>query len=261
MPQFGRSIRAFVPPPSICIACLIHLGCLQEAPTSSVERGVVLLMALTQDASPDIRRTAIESLGKIGDRSALPAVSPLLADPVPVVRAAAAQALGRMARPEDGDVISAMARALEDPSDSVKQAAALAIGDIEPSPRQLTSARDLLRSSDVRVRRATVYALLLLDTGQVVEWLLPLLDDPDQEVRQGAVAALGLSGDARAATVLRKPLAQDPSPAVRTEAAYHLGKVSGQHARALLKTAVEKEKDGGVRRWMESELKALPVSD
>jgi HEAT repeat protein len=261
MPQFGRSIRAFLPPPSICIACLIHLGCLQEAPTSSVERGVVLLMALTQDASPDIRRTAIESLGKIGDRSALPAVSPLLADPVPVVRAAAAQALGRMARPEDGDVISAMARALEDPSDSVKQAAALAIGDIEPSPRQLTSARDLLRSSDVRVRRATVYALLLLDTGQVVEWLLPLLDDPDQEVRQGAVAALGLSGDARAATALRKPLAQDPSPAVRTEAAYHLGKVSGQHARALLKTAVEKEKDGGVRRWMESELKALPVSD
>ena len=255
IPPFGRSILP------LFISCVVQLGCSQDSPSPSVERGVSLLITLTQDASPDIRRTVAESLGKIGDRSALPAVLPLLADPTPAVRAAAAQALGRMASPEDGDVLVRLTRALEDPSDGVKQVAALAIGDIEPPPRQLTAVPQLLRASDVQVRRAAVRALMLLETGQVVDWLLPLLEDPDADVRQGAVAALGLSGDARVATALSKRLVQDPSLAVRAEAAYHLGEVNGQDVRALLQKAAEKETDPGVRRWIEAELKASRVND
>ncbi len=248
---------------SLCIlfSSSVYLGCLQDAKAPSVERGVALLVALLRDEHPDIRRTAVESLGKIGDRSALPAVLPLLTDAVPAVRAAAAQALGRMATPNDEAVIVGLAGSLGDPDDKVRQATAVAIGDIEPSPRQLATAAALLKASEVQLRRAAVHALLTLETGQVVEWLLPLLEDRDAEVRQGAVAALGFSGDARAAAALWKRLVQDPSPAVRAEAAYQLGKLNGQDTRTLLRTAVEKERDPGVRRWIEAELRALRAND
>jgi HEAT repeat protein len=261
MPCFRQLVRVS----SSLLLCIVvsaaQSGCFQEAPTPSVERGIAMLMALLQDQSPEVRQTAAESLGKIGDRAALPAVLPLLLDPVPVVRATAAQALGRMASPADEAVIMGLSGALGDPADKVRQAAALAIGDIEPSPRQLSTVPDLLRGSDVHVRRAAVRALLALDTSQVAPWLLPALDDPDADVRQGAVAALGLSGDKRAEMALLKRLLQDPAPGVRAEAAYHLGELSGLDAAAVLRAAVEKEPDRGVRRWMEAELRALRVSD
>jgi HEAT repeat protein len=166
-----------------------------------------------------------------------------------------------MATPDDEAVIAGLARSLADHDNRVREAAALAIGEIEPSPRQLTPVTVLLRASDVQVRRAAVRALMSLDTEQVIEWLLPLLDDPDAEVRQGAVSALGLSGDTRVTAALRKRLVHDPSPAVRAEAAYHLGELSGQDMRPLLRLALEKETDHGVRRWIEAELKALRVND
>jgi len=220
-----------------------------------------LLVTLLQDENPEVRRTAAESLGKIGDRSPIPALLPVLIDAVPAVRAAAAQALGRIAGPADEDVIDGLARALQDPSDTVRQAAALALGDVEPSPGQLAFTSELLRASDVGVRRAAVRALLTLDTAQSADRLLPLLDDPDAEVRQSAVGALGFSGDARAGAALGVRLAKDPSPAVRAEAAYHLGKLNGPQIRSMLQAAAEKEADRGVRRWIEAELRALRGND
>ena len=260
-PQLGQSVTSALLFLSIFLCSTVQFGCLQEAPAPSVERGVAVLIALLQDSNPEIRRTAAESLGKIGDPSSVSGVLPLLTDPVTAVRAAAAQALGRIATPEHEAVIAGLGRSLADPDERVRQAAALAIGDIEPSPSQLTSVPDLLRVSDVRVRRTTVRALLALDTGKAVDWLLPLLEDPDPEVRQGAVAALGFSGDARAATALWKRLVQDPSPAVRAEAAYHFGELNREDTGILLRGAVERETDAGVRRWIEAELKALRVND
>jgi len=261
MPQWGRRFLSSFLSLSILIPCAAQLGCLQDANAPSVERSLAVLLALLHDEHPDVRRTAAESLGKIGDRSALPAVLLLLTDTVPAVRAAAAQALGRMATPDDEAVIAGLARSLADLDNRVRQSAALAIDEIEPSPRQLTPVNVLLRASDVQVRRAAVRALMSLDTEQVIEWLLPLLDDPDAEVRQGAVSALGLSGDARVTSALRKRLVHDSSPAVRAEAAYHLGELSGHDTRPLLRMALEKETDHGVRRWIEAELKALRVND
>ena len=261
MPRLGQHVQSGVLSLSIFIICSGQLGCLQEIQTPSVERSVAVLIALLQDDHADIRRTAAESLGKIGDQSALPAVLRLLSDPIPAVRAAAAQALGRMANPTDEAVIAGLLRLLADPDDGGKQAAALAIGDIEPPPRLMAGVADLLRSSDVRVRRAAVRALLPLDTAQVAGWLLPLLADPDADVRQAAVAALGFSGDARAATALSRRLVEDLSPAVRAEAAYHMGELSGLDTRRALEAAVAKEADHGVRRWIEAELRGLRGND
>jgi HEAT repeat protein len=246
---------------SLVIGFALQLGCLQEAPAPSVERSIAVLMALLRDETPELRRTAAESLGKIGDRSAASALLPLLTDPTPSVRAAAAQALGRMADSRDDAVITALIQRLEDSSDRVKQVAALAIGEIEASASQLGPVADLLRAPDVEVRRAAVRALLLVETRPFTEALLPLLNDQDVEVRQGAVAALSLSGDQRAAAAVARRLAEDPSPAVRTEAAYHLGHLSGPAIRARLHAVLGKESDAGVRRWIEADVRGLRVND
>ena len=111
------------------------------------------------------------------------------------------------------------------------------------------------------MKRAAVRALLALDTGPAPTWLLPALDDPDAEVRQGAVAALALSRDAHAGAALGKRLLGDRSPAVRAEAAYHLGELNGVDTRAVLRKAVQQETDEGVRRWIEAELKGLSAND
>ncbi len=258
MGEWGSPLRS--PPSLFPLFCMTLAGCLQVAPGPSPEQSKALLTALLKDNSPEVRWTAAESLGKIGDRTAVPAVLALLTDPVPPIRAAAAQALGRMATAVDEAAVAGLTGALQDPADNVRQAAAIAIGDIEPSPRQLATIATLANVSDVRVRRAAVRALQSLDTSPVVSVLLPLVNDLDAEVRQGAVACLGGSGDVRAGSVLQQRLTRDPSPAVRAEAAYHLGEARGVDARSVLEAAAAKEPDGVVRRWIEAELRSLRVS-
>jgi hypothetical protein len=45
------------------------------------------------------------------------------------------------------------------------------------------------------------------------------------------------------------------------EAAYHLGELNGQDTRTVLQTAIVKESHGGVRRWIEEELRGLRAND
>ena len=236
-------------------------GCLQESVTPSAERTVELLIALLHDESPEIRRTAAESLGKIGDQGSVASVLPLLADDAPAVRAAAAQALGRLGSPSAEEVIGGLTRALEDPVDAVKQAAAIAIGEIEPVSKELGPVVNLVHAPDVRVRRAAVRALGQVDASLWGPALVPALGDPDADVRQSVVAAIGASGGPRGAAEIRKRLAEDVSPAVRAEAAYQVGKLGGSETRSALESVVAKDPDSGVRRWAEAELRSLRGSD
>lgn len=238
------------------------LGCFQEAPAPSVDRTTAIVISLLHDESAEVRRTAAESLGKIGDQSTVASVLPLLTDPVPVVRVAAAQALGRIGTASNVTVLAALSRALEDPEERVKQAAAMAIAELEPLSSQLKPVVSLVQSSDMHVRRAAIRALLQSDTSHWVPQLLPALHDPDTEVRQGAVAVLeGAPGNPQVRTEIHKRLAHDSSPAVRAEAAYHLGELGGVETRSVLQEALKNDRDKGVRRWIEAELKSLHGSD
>ena len=240
---------------------ILFIGCLQEAPTPSAERTAALLISLLHDESFEVRRTAAESLGKIGDQSAVAALLPVLTDPVPAVRAAAAQALGRMSAASDEAVVAGLSRSLEDPADAVKQSAAMAIGEIEPLSRLLKPVVNLVHASDVHVRRAAIRALLEVDTSLWTPLLLPALEDPDTEVRQGTVAVLGASGNSQVRTEIQRRFLRDQSPAVRVEAAYHMAELGGTETRSVLQGAFEKDPDRGVRRWIEAELNSLRGSD
>ena len=251
----------------VSVFCLLVItlfpfsGCLQETAVPSAERTVVFLISLLHDEAPEIRRTAVESLGKIGVQISAVSVLPLLTDPVPAVRAAAAQALGRLGSPSTEGIIVGLTRALEDPDDSVKAAAAIALGEIEPASKELALALNLVRATDVRVRRAAVRALLQVDASLWAASLVPALRDADAEVRQAAVAALGAWGGPNAATEVRKRVEEDVSPAVRSEAVYQMGKMGGPETRSALEGVIAKDPDSGVRRWAEAELRSLRGSD
>lgn len=188
-------------------------------------------------------------------------VVPLIADPVPVVRVAAAKALGRIGVLSDAAVLAALTHALEDPDDGVKQAAAMAIGELEPLSAQLKPVVSLVQASDVRVKRAAIRALLDADISQWAPLILPALDDPDAEVRQGAMAVLATSGNSQVRTRIHKRLTRDSSAAVRAEAAYHTGELGGSDTKSVLREALKREPDEGVRRWIEAELNSLRASD
>lgn len=224
-------------------------GCVQDSPPSSRDRTVSLLLELLHDERPEMRRTATESLGKVGDARATDSILPLMHDPASVVREASVKSMGRLKPAATESMILLLALALADPAESVRQAAVVAIGEIEPASRLLEPIVGLLRSSDVTIRRAAALALLQVDASQWIPTLVAAGHDPDIGVRQGIVAAVGEWGGAAVSPWLSERLAHDPSPVVRAEAAYRLGMYSDLDTKGALETATIQDADRGVRLW------------
>lgn len=224
-------------------------GCIQDSPPSSKTQAVSLLLELLQDERPEMRRTAVESLGKIGDPQATDSILSLARDPASLVREAAVKALGRLKPTATEAVVILLAQALEDPVESVRQAAIVAAGEIEPGSQLLEPIVSLLRSSDAAIRSATARSLLQVDSSQSIPALIAAGRDSDAEVRQGIVATVGEWGGAAVAPWLRERLAQDPSPRVRAEAAYRLRTFNDFETKAALERTGAKDADREVRRW------------
>lgn len=234
---------------AVVLSLLCLAGCGQDSPPSSKERTISLLLELLRDEAPEMRRTAVESLGKIGDSRTVDAILPLTHDPAALVREASVLAMGRVNPTATREVAILLTDALEDPVKSVRQAAVLAIGEIEPGSVFMQPVVGLLRSSDATIRRAAVGALLQVDSSQWITALLAAGRDSDAEVRQGIVAAVGEWGGGAASPWIRERLGEDPSPGVRAEAAYRLGMLRDPEARAALNRTIEHDPDSGVRRW------------
>ena len=253
--------RLFSHLPFHFIILTVLVGCFQETSSPSPEEVTVLLTTLLHDKSFEVRRTAAESLGKIGDRTAASVILPAIKDPVPEVRAAAAQALGRLSSDSTEGVVDALILALEDPDDSVKEAAALAVSEIEPPSERLGPVVHKVYANEGSVRKAAIRALLQVDARPWLSALSPAVHDSNMEVRQGVVAVLGESGGPFAEAEIQKRLIEDASPAVRSEAAYHLRRMDGVNAKEALVRASERDPDAGVRRWAEEGLRSLRASD
>ncbi len=224
-------------------------GCVQDSPPSSKAQTVSLLLELLHDERPEMRRTAVESLGKIGDPQAAGSILLLTRDPASLVREAAVTALGRLKPIATEAVVLLLAQALEDPVESVRQAAIVATGEIEPGSQLLEPIVSLLRSSDAAIRSVAARSLLQVDASQSIPALIAAGRDSNAEVRQGIVATVGEWGGASVAPWLRECLAQDPSPMVRAEAAYRLRTFNDFETKAALEAAGTKDADREVRRW------------
>lgn len=229
-------------------------GCGAEAPVGDPQAVTSRLITLLQDSSPDVRRTAALSLGKIGHSAATTALVESLSDPDSQVREYSAWALGQIGEDVNDGAAVRLAGVLGDQDHSVKQAAAQALGKIGPRQQVIAILTQALAVGESGSRRAAVEALAQLEAKSAYPALRKALTDPEPAVRQGALAALGELGDRDALLDFRERLLFDADPGVRTEAAYRLGKLGdpGDHGELqTLDEAARHDTSPGVRVWAE----------
>jgi HEAT repeat protein len=166
----------------------------QEDPT--IEAAARAFVGALGGRDPMVRSAAADGLGRIGPDpdAALPALLRAAGDESAWVRGSAVAALGlliqkeeRADRPEVRAVIGA---ASQDPSRHVRELAICSFwASAEGSP---TFSADLLKSEDVRGRRAAVAALARSAplASKVIPELTTALSDEDAEVRNGAAWSL-----------------------------------------------------------------------
>jgi CRP-like cAMP-binding protein len=191
-----------------CITALASTGSLDVAPT---------LQSGLDDPEAQVRIAAIGGLVRLGGMPLLePRIQRLLADPDPVVRAAAARHAGTegatvletmIASTDAAECIAALTNAdtsmresvenrIRDADPGVRAAALKAMAEISPEP--LIGLREILRAladRDQRVRSAAVYLLANIDGPEALEALSTALADPSSEVRFAAGSALISHGD------------------------------------------------------------------
>ena len=244
-----RILRQLYGPLLLVFLLMGSAGCQAEAPVGDPKTVTARLIPLLQDPSPDVRRTAALSLGKIGHSTAVTGLVQALADPDPYVCEYSAWALGQIGEDVNDTAAVRLAGALGDDHPSVKHAAALALGKIGPRPPVIAILTQALVVGESSSRRAVVEALTQLEVKEAFLPLRRVLTDPDPAVRQGAVAALGELGDRRALTAFRERLLFDASPGVRTEAAYRLGKLGDHRELQALDEAARDDASPMVRVW------------
>jgi len=166
------------------------------------------------------RASAVQELGEVGSSFAVLDVAALLDDPKPVVRMAAARALGRLGHATGvGPLMGAVEQANRLPVD----VAADAIGHIRDWPVSLL--QPCLTDPSESTRALAVELLGRLRSLDSVEALLERLEgDPAPGVRVRAARALGRIGSSRAIAPLIDCMHSGPE-ALRVEAASSLGRL------------------------------------
>ena len=244
-----RHPRIIYGPILFVLLLLGSAGCQAEAPVGNPQTVTARLVTLLQDPSPDVRRTAALSLGKIGHSASTTALVEALSDPDSYVREYSAWALGQIGEDVNDTAAIRLAGALGDEHPSVKQAVASALGKIGPRPPVIAILTQALAVGERGSRRAVVEAFTQLEAKEAFPALRKALTDPDPAVRQGAVAALGELGDRRALPDFRERLLFDASPGVRAEAAYRLGKLGDHQELQALEEAAHDDASPIVRVW------------
>jgi len=217
-------------------------------------------LPLVKDPAASVRLAAVRSLGALGNRVGMRALTDALEDSDADIRCAAAEALGDLKQSITG---VALAKSLQkDVSLEVRIAAAGSLGRTE-SRAAIEPLVAGLADKEPRVRAACAKALLsmadLLASGQrgevgrtkAVDAMAAALSDSDVTVRIAAAEGLGLLGDERAVDQL-VPLLSDPK--VRPTAVKAIERIGRDRTRALLSQIALETKDAEVRRAAEEAL-------
>jgi HEAT repeat protein len=155
-----------------------------------------LSAALLEDRDVDVREAAARALGELG-AAATPGVGALvtsLGHRDPSLRAEVVGSLGHIGADSIGEarapILAALATALVDRDSLVRELAARALREIGvPAAAHSITA---LRNRDPKVRVTAVHALgEQPPSPQAIDALVSLLRDPDEDVRDEAVGALG----------------------------------------------------------------------
>ena len=224
-------------------------GCQPEAKRNDPLTLTAVLVEQLQDPSPDIRRTASLSIGKIGHPTGTQGLVQALSDPDRLVRQYSAWALGKIGEEINTNAALALVAALGDEHPDVKKSAAKALGNVGVRKPMIPLLIEGLRVGETQSRRAITDALIHLECQPAYPALTIALNDPDSEVRQSAVAALGELGDRKVLPKFRKSLLRDRNVGVRAEAAYRLGKLGSAEDIPSLEKAAKQDTTSIVHLW------------
>ncbi|MFA5331800.1 MAG: HEAT repeat domain-containing protein [Methanoregula sp.] len=187
-----------------------------KKPGAPPAKDISSLLAALKSPDEDVRMIAVESLVKYGEEASDPLISSI-SDPSARVRAAVAEALGKI-RCERA--VPGLSGLLLDGDEEVRCSAASALGAIGDIQGFAPLAR-LFADEYQSVREAAVSAVAALG-GPAVPFLLRLLSHDAPKIRVGAASALGATGAPGAAAPLAALFA-DPDPEVRESAAKAVG--------------------------------------
>lgn len=184
------------------------------------------------DSPPAMRRAAIHTFAVAYERGASDSIMPLralyLADPEPLVKAAAVNAMGDIGDPAAVEDLRTAAQG--HPDVNVQIAATIALGKIEDPNRAIPALEAAARDDKPRVRRHAIDALarhFRSDPDRVYSAVLLGLADFDERVRESAAMALARIGDDRAVAPLLQATG-DRTAVVREAAAAALGSLITQ---------------------------------
>ncbi len=180
------------------------------------------LLSLAHDSVGAIRRLAFESLGKLENAAALPALVAGFGDRDPSARQAAVQAAARVAPNEAKAVIEPL---LDDIRADMRFQSVVALAGLEVVPGVIAAR---LTDADSEVRAITARSLGMLDARAYADAIAKLLSDPAPAARLEATLALAAFGDRRAIEPLRRALQHRDT---MFEAATALGELKATEAR------------------------------
>lgn len=188
-------------------------------------RSVGPLIEALRDLDEWVRFGAVIVLAKIGQPAVVPLIN-ALSDNLPLVRANAAETLGRIA---DHRAAGPLATALHDPDSDVWQQAAVALGRMRDA-RAVKYLIHIVQDESSALRTKAIKALGHIRDVRAVEPLIEVVyEEEDRWMRLFAIEALGRIGDIRAIEVLMDA-AYDESRDVRTKAIVTLGEIESRLA-------------------------------
>lgn len=190
----------------------------QEDPRSVA----ALSRVLTNDADPEVRRTAAWALGQIEDVAASEALQRAVRqDDDAEVRQTAVWALGQI---QDHGAVDALVDALSDTDPQVRATAVWALGRIQDD-RAVDGLVGVMGDADPEVRKDAAWALGQIQDRSAVPALVRALTDAEPGVRAQAVWALGQIEDRASVDALGRALGGDDNARVRAQAAWALGQI------------------------------------
>jgi HEAT repeat protein len=203
----------------------------QDAVNSLIQIGRAAIrpaLAILRHPDPDVRRGAIEVLGKVGASEARSALVERLQDSSPDVRRGAVAALGMIGG--DG-AVEVLVGALEDPDASVRKEATMMLSSFNDE-RVIGPLCLALWDADMTVRWFAAYALGVLKDARSVRHLCQALGDRSENVSRTAVDSLVRIGDL-AVPVLAEN-APTSTPAIRRLILDAIERIGSPLARATL---------------------------
>ena len=188
------------------------------------------MLDLLHDDDEVIRLDGVSMLGYSHDTRAVDALAGALGDTSTRVKAAAAEALGRIGRPAAQAISARLEESTEDGDYETARFAAKAAGLVR-SPETLAPLLEALSCEDSMLASEAALALGQVGDERARPDLVDALQRPDANVRFTSAQALGELGDARAIPQLETCVREDEDEGVRAKAQWavsHIRRTSQQ---------------------------------